>query len=398
MNRKILFLTWDSDKTQYLEGLFLPIFKALSEQTGLQIHIIQCSWADAKKVRYLQAYCSSQNITYRHISVQRTPHPLIGTFLTVHQAGKTVLAYCKEQKIDFLMPRSTMPNWIVNRIYGKLPSKLKIIMDADGLPIEERVDFAGLKKGSFLYRFLKGIEKKGLTHADAVICRSHKAIDFLCEQHQITNKSKFHKVVNGRDVDLFVPSNQVRQKVRDELKMGEGEKLLIYAGSLGPQYGIQEMLDLIEMYSRNNPLKALFLTGNPEFLTNRIPVDMQELIQVKQVAPAEVPAYLNAADLAFAIREPKLSMIGVAPIKLGEYVLMGLPTIASKGIGDTEELLADVQGCHLFDHHDPDRLEKALKFMQMEHKDIQQLRNLGQEHFSLEASVLTYRKALEGLC
>ena len=64
----------------------------------------------------------------------------------------------------------------------------------------------------------------------------------------------------------------------------------------------------------------------------------------------EIPMYLSAADIAFSLRIPRYSMRGVFPIKLAEYLLMGLPVITSKGIGDTEDLLKDAPGVFIFNH------------------------------------------------
>src|SRR5690606_35943047 len=80
--------------------------------------------------------------------------------------------------------------------------------------------------------------------------------------------------------------------------------------------------------AKGQEAKFLILTGNLEFAESKIPADLKEFIVLKKVNSEEVPSYLNAADLGFALRQPKFSMQGVAPIKLGEYLLCGLPVIA----------------------------------------------------------------------
>lgn len=52
----------------------------------------------------------------------------------------------------------------------------------------------------------------------------------------------------------------------------------------------------------------------------------------------------------FALRQPSYSMQGVAPIKLDECLLMNLPTIATKRIGLTEEILNHFEDCLLYNH------------------------------------------------
>src|SRR5690606_14821514 len=104
------------------------------------------------------------------------------------------------------------------------------------------------------------------------------------------------------------------------------------------------------LLERRADSSLLILTGNPAYLQNKIPAAIADKVVVMEGLFNEIPAWLSAADLAFAIRKPLPSMRGVAPIKLGEYLLMGLPTIASKGIGDSEELLEALPFVYHFDH------------------------------------------------
>ena len=46
-------------------------------------------------------------------------------------------------------------------------------------------------------------------------------------------------------------------------------------------------------------------------------------------------------EVITALRRSSFSMRAVAPIKLGEYLLCGLPALASPGVGDTDAIAAD---------------------------------------------------------
>ena len=115
----------------------------------------------------------------------------------------------------------------------------------------------------------------------------------------------------------------------------------------------------------------------------------------KTVSSDKVVDYLNASDIAFAIRKPSCSMQGVAPIKLGEYLLTGLPTIASKGIGDTEEQIVKIQnGCFLYDHSAKDREIKAVNWVTEENRDRNIISKSAKDMFSLEKSAEKYINAI----
>ena len=392
-SKNILFITWDGPQTSYMEGLFMPIFHEIAQQADFQFHVIQFTWADAQKIAHTKAAADQMGITYTAWPVLRKPNVSIGSLLTVLTSSAKIKKYIRENNIHTVMPRSTFPAMIVNQIKNK---NFKLIFDADGLPIEERIDFAGLKKESFQYKLMKSAETKMLKSADAVITRSQKAIDIHIAHIGESYRSKFSVVFNGRDKNVFAYQPPLRGEVRQELGLKD-ELLFVYAGSLGPQYCLNEMLEIFQTYAEKHLAKFLILTGNTEFAEQNIPTELKPHVILKSVPAEKVSLYLNGGDVAFGLRKPTFSMQGVAPIKLGEYLLCGLPVIASKGIGDTERILENFEECYLYDHsigllpqiaQIKNFVEKAI-FV-----DRNNIAEKAQHYFSLEAAAESYLKAL----
>ena len=435
--KNILFITWDGPQTSYMEGLFMPIFQEIAKRGDYQFHVVQFTWADDEKIAHTKVAADNMGITYTAWPVLRKPNIAIGSLLTVLTAAGKIKKYIRENNIHIVMPRSTFPAMIVNQINssfvsralfpfrglrgsaffpfrrlrgasffpfrglrgGKVPFRGfrgKLIFDADGLPIEERIDFAGLKKESFQYKLMKSAETKMLKSADAVITRSQKAIDIHIAHIGESYQSKFSVVFNGRDKNVFAYQPTIREKVRKELGLKD-EFLFVYAGSLGPQYCIDEMLEIFSAYAENHLAKFLILTGNTEFAEQNIPSELKPHVILKSVPSEKVSFYLNGGDVAFGLRKPTFSMQGVAPIKLGEYLLCGLPVIASKGIGDTEKILENFEECYLYDHsigllpqiaHLKNFVEKAI------FADRNKIAQKAQHYFSLEAAAESYIQAI----
>ena len=391
--KNILFITWDGPQTSYMEGLFMPIFQEIAKRGDYQFHVVQFTWADAQKIAHTKAAADQMGITYSAWPVLRKPNVAIGSLLTVLSSAGKIKKYIRENNIHIVMPRSTFPAMIVNQIKNK---NFKIIFDADGLPIEERIDFAGLKKESFQYKLMKSAETKMLKSADAVITRSQKAIDIHIAHIGESFRSKFSVVFNGRDKDVFAYQPHLREEVIQELGLKD-ELLFVYAGSLGPQYCLTEMLEIFQAYAETREAKFLILTGNTAFAEQNIPSELKPHVILKSVPAEKVSFYLNGGDVAFGLRKPTFSMQGVAPIKLGEYLLCGLPVIASKGIGDTEKILENFEECYLYDHsigllpqiaQIKNFVEKAI-FV-----DRNNIAEKAQHYFSLEAAAESYLKAL----
>lgn len=394
--KKILFITWDGPQTNYMEGLFLPIFNEIQRRSDYRFHIIQFTWGANHHIETVQQKAADYDIVYNAKNVRRKPNVVIGSILSIRKGRKIIEDYIAENYIDIVMPRSTMPAVMVNRISNR---KFKLVFDADGLPLEERVDFAGLSPKGLQYNFLKKEETKMLLGADSVLTRSKKATKIHLTNIGGKNLEKFSVVTNGRDANFFKPNPFARNDIRKEFKAKNNTTVFVYCGSLGPQYSWTEMMDIFKnFHERNNNSKFLILTSNLDYAHKRIPAELKDDIIVKSVPFEEVPAYLSAADVAFALREPKFSMVGVSPIKLGEYLLMGLPTIASKGMGDSENLLKKNTNCFVYNHHSIHSLDRAVEFVESLDADIQDsIRDFGIDYFSIEGSAKSYVKSLNAL-
>jgi glycosyltransferase involved in cell wall biosynthesis len=133
-----------------------------------------------------------------------------------------------------------------------------------------------------------------------------------------------------------------RADVRRELGVA-GRRVFVYVGSLGGWYLTEETADLLATAHRRDPAAfSLILTqSKPEMITERLraqgiaPADYL----VRKVAPADVPRYLKAADVAVSFIKPCYSKLSSSPTKMAEYLAAGLPIVCNRGIGDLDELV-----------------------------------------------------------
>lgn len=385
---KFLFITWDGPYVSYLDGLFLPILSALG-RFGYEFHIFHFSWADPSTIQRIAKACEASGVPYRHVRIPKWPLSL-GKLWTLMAAPRRIRRYIKGARISWLMPRTMMPARMVLELRRRNPG-IRIVFDADGLPIEERIDFAGLRKGSLRYRMLKRIERDIIRHADRVLTRSNQAIKILTGQYGET--VPFFKVLNGRDEGLFKPCPQDKTDgIRRAMGIPTDAFVVIYAGSLGAPYCVDEMKRFHEIIRRQRPDTWLvILSGSPAPWAGSMPRTV-----VKRVAPNEVPDYLSIGNVALAFRRQTFSMKGVSPIKLGEYFLCGLPVIASGGIGDTDEIFAGQPFCYVLDSLDEGSLGQAAGWA-LNARRSPTIREFGVIHFGLDAAVTAYRQALQGI-
>lgn len=380
---RCLFITWDGPQTSYLESLFLPIFKGLAEH-GHRMHVLQFTWSKTDDVLRTKAICETAGIPYKSVPVWRKAGAA-GSFASAVWGRNHIQKAVGLWNIDTLMPRSLMPALAVLMMGSR--KGLKLIFDADGFAIDERVDFGGLSSTSASYRILRAVEARTTRIADQVLVRTPCAIDILVDRSK-ADRSKFHIVGNGRDPAPY-SGGWPEEKNR--------EFRLCYAGSLGPQYRPGQMIDVAQRLRVHIPnLVFRIFTGdmaNLNIALDQSGINDRSWIEVSRLPPEDMPNALMECDLALALRQPAFSTQGVSPIKIGEYLLAGLPVIGTAGVGAVEPIIDagvmyplgdDVE--HVWPWVRDRVLSQQTSIRELSHA-------LGLAHFSLEASVDSYLPA-----
>lgn len=394
----VLFVTWDGPQVAYLESLFLPIFAGLA-QRGVRFHVVQFTWADNARLSRARAACAAAGVGYRSLPVWRRPKAA-GALASALAGSRAVRRAIRDFDIDVVMPRSNLPGLAVLACGG---SGRPMVFDADGLPLDEAVEFAGRSPRSFSHRLLRDIEAQLVQRAAVVLTRTGSAARTLAARAGAgIDPGKFRVVGNGRDPAVFHPGDAAsRALTRSTLDVADRAPLAVYAGSLGDQYCPAEMLDFIQaLVARRSDARCLVLTGQPEVMERHLSQRpaLSGAVIVRRARPEEVPAYLACADIGLAFRRPSFSMKAVAPVKLGEYLLCGVPVLATRDIGDTGAI--GTGAGLLLDAIDATAVEAAADWVVdalLPDRDGFRERCVatGKSGFSLDATVSAYAQAFE---
>lgn len=401
--RDVLFVTWDGPQTDYLRSLFLPIFTGLKAH-GYRFHVLQFNWSDQAWRRTVGEACAAQGVSFRSHAVLRRPVGP-GSLLTAFHGRRAVRRAVRELAIDIVMPRSTLPALATMLAFRPGDEAApRMIFDADGLPHDERVDFTGWSPESLTYRILRDIEAQAVRRADRVITRSAAASQILLDRAGAgTSAEKFWVVTNGRDTKLFQPMTpEARRAGRTALGIGADATLLVYAGSVGAQYCMDDMLEIFaRVRTADAGARFLFLTGTPDAACAHVEAmapALADAMIVRRVAPADIPDHLGLGDVGLSLIQPSFSMRAAFPIKMGEYLLCGLPVVATRKIGDIDRLAEASPVCFV-DRPGPAAVEAASDWILTKALPERtalgaQARALGVAQFGLDKTVRSYAAAL----
>lgn len=330
----VLFVTYDGPEQAYLESLFLPMFAPLHAR-GFRFHVLQSSWGGGhEKAR---AAAERYGMSYAHVPVMPRMK-VLATAANIAINAAAIRRIVRDERIDVVMPRST-----ICAAMTLLARPARVAFDADGLVQDERVDFAGWSSSGALYRIFRDAEAEMVRRAQSVVTRTTRAKATLIARAGAIDPDKIFVIPNAKDEALFSPGDESsRARTRAELGASE-EPLVVYAGSLGPQYFPDEMLRFFAMVrARRAGARFVLLTGHEREAHEALARSGASGVTIKRVAPDEVPRHLAAADLALALRAPTYSQHAVSPIKVGEYLLCGVPVLATSGVGDLDAQLGGV--------------------------------------------------------
>ncbi|MES1926953.1 glycosyltransferase [Salinisphaera sp. T31B1] len=402
---RTLYITWDGPGTNYLESLFLPIFQELQRRGTSRFSIQQYAWESESRSASVAAAAVNAQMRYRVRDVGWRPQSLVAGGMML-AGGLGVAHVARRDRIDVLMPRSIIPA-AMSLVAVRFLRDVKLLYDADGLKADERADFGGWRRDGKMYRLFRRIENAAVARADGIVTRTRHSRDILAERSHNPSAilAKTTVTSNGKNSALFtIGDKQARARTRKSIGVSENAPLVVYAGSLGAQYFPERMVAFFERLLRVRPdTHVLWLTGTPGVARSLIaqrPL-LQDACTIKSVSPGDVPALLASADLGLAFRARCLSQQAVAPIKVGEYLLCGVPVFGSAGIGDLDSQIDNSVG-FLTAVLTDEALDAAVHWfldevLRQRERFRARCRAVGLEHFSLERSADQYQAAFQEL-
>lgn len=397
----LLFVTWDGPQVTYLEALFGPILQGLAGE-GHRVHVVQFTWATVERRREIARRCESLGLGYEALRIWRMPRSA-GALLSACWGALHLRKVIRLRGIDAVLARSILPS--LASLLALRGRATPLVFDADGLLLDEMVDFGNLSPTGLSYRLLRDVEAMAVRRAATVTARSAAACrTLLARAGAGTSASKLFVVKNGRDTRQYRFLGEAeRARVREALGVPDGAPLVVYAGSLGPKYCLVPMLRIFQAIRARRPgAVLLLLTAAAEYFHEVGDSHLKVGVQVLSVASGEVARYLSASDLGLALIEPAYSMHAASAVKTAEYLLCGVPVVANRGIGDIGEVLDAGTGFLAEEVHSPATWNAAAQWFLQEvlpARDVyrERCRALGEREFSLEQAVASYARALAPL-
>lgn len=207
---------------------------------------------------------------------------------------------------------------------------------------EYSVDNGMWARSSLQYKISQLLERRAARFASVVASGTKFMQERLQQVWQ--SKASFVKIPTVANDKKFLFDQGLRDVVRDELGLAPDTYLLFYPGKFGGLYYQKETALMFRWLHELEPrLHFLIVTPHADAevieLFDQAGVD-RTAYTIRHSDYADIHRYYFGADFAVIAVPPGLSKKFVSNIKVGEYLLAGLPYLITRGVSE-DYLFAD---------------------------------------------------------
>ncbi len=215
---------------------------------------------------------------------------------------------------------------------------LKIVVDVEDMPT-----YAHNVPYKFFNFYIKNRYRDILKIADKIICISQYLKDELISDFNLGEDS-IEVIHNGVDMSFFKRDESSRESLRRKYGVGDEDVVFIYSGAIVGWSGAISCLDSFKKAVEKNPHIKVFFIGNGDIqeLKNRIN-ELKLEINAKYLGyfPFEkMPELLSLGDVGLLPFKKDPLTEAASPIKIFEYMSVGMPVISTDVMG-TKEVIKD---------------------------------------------------------
>ena len=316
----------------------------------------------------------------------------------------------REYKIDRVVLQSR--SGINHRTFAllkKISGKTRIVFDFRGAAAEEYLNSLGYdsiaavtdEKTVSRYHRRVSHDVEMMRIADLVYCVSGALKSYLLDLPGAgTMTGKISVVPGAADENTFFHDPGLGEKLRRSLGL-EGKKIAVYTGRLKNKYHKKELVfEFAARFIAADPANH-FICLTPDMeIANELKVQNGIADGNIMIAftddPAEINAFLNAAELGIILRDDVMTNRVSSPTKLAEYLLAGLPVLASDHIGDYSDFIRR-HNLGFIVANEIDRLVAAAGRCRFSAEERSKNSAIARTRFSKQANVEMIKAALAGL-
>jgi glycosyltransferase involved in cell wall biosynthesis len=390
---RALFVSYNSLIEPLGPTQILPYIRMLASDYRMTVlsfekPVVRTPAQDAQDRAQLQSRLAEEGIEWIQLRYHKAPS-LAATVYDILTGVVAIGRAHRRRRFDLVHARGYVPGamaWAAHRLFG-----VPYVFDIRALHVQEYLDAGHWDTRSLAFRLTSGMEQRMLHDAAGIVTLTEAVRPHLRQFPGMVSRKAppvWEVIPCCADLERFRFRPEKRAAMRKALGLGQ-RPVLVYSGSFGSLYLIDEMIDFYKVARGMWPGLFFLMLGNGppgpfHEALKRHGVDTADSV-VRSGRFEEMPDYLSAADaaIAFALRCP--SKIASSPSKHGEYLACGLPIAMNAGIGDADALVErDVAGVLVREFTRDAYARAAHKLRELVEQGRQPSRAIAEERFSLQ--------------
>jgi glycosyltransferase involved in cell wall biosynthesis len=349
LGTRILYLSYDGMTDALGQSQVLAYLVQMSRMADVAFDIISFEKPERFEAEraMVEARIAGTAVRWFPLPYHKRP-PVLSTLQDLRAGWRQLKALWQQQPYDIIHARGYITALLAHKAQRKWGARF--IFDMRGWWADEKKE-AGAWAGALyqpIYRYFKQKEAAFFREADLPVSLTYagqREIELL----GLRAAADIMVVPTCVDFAAFPgTAADTRAQVRQALDIPADAYVLLYSGSLGGNYPVDEIFRIFRALQRQRPdAVLLLLTKTPpdgEAAQAAAAGISAQALRIASCPYTQVHRYQSASDSGLIVYTPSYSGIGRSPTKLGEYWASGLPVLATAGIGDVDGILAQHPG------------------------------------------------------
>lgn len=270
---------------------------------------------------------------------------------------------------------------------------------------EYAVDNRMWSKNSIHYKIAHYLERRSALRAKAIASGTRFMAHRLMKEWKV--RARFFKIPTVANDRKFTFSQDARTNTREMLSFSPSDKVLFYPGKFGDLYYREEIPLMFRwLYEVDETFRFLIVTPHNDEeivdLFNNAGVK-RSIYRIIHADYVDIHNYYFAADLGIIAVPPGPSKKFISNIKVGEYLMSGLPFLITSGVSEDYQFALEKNVGVVVRDFTEQYIKTAYptirRFLEMDKKMLRErCRIAGIEYRGFENLNKTFKDAISYLC
>ena len=261
-----------------------------------------------------------------HLHEQRQERGLVSFYRYIKYYQKSVNNIILTHNIEYIICEGL--GAAIKAVNSSLLRKKKIIFDCHGTEADEYYLYHKNMMGCLKSKVLKYLENKVVSKCDILITVTEA-------QYKKWKIRKKNFILPMLPAEHFLNDINLRNRIRKDFKIGENTNVYVYSGGNEKWQMSDYMLQVYKKIEDScTDVMLLIFTHDVTEFRKKVKDTGIKNFRIISVKYEDMPAYLDACDFGFCLRENNIINLVASPTKVLEYISRNVKPILTEYVGE----------------------------------------------------------------